>query len=80
MSTDAAVAKRVEQMVQFMLAFSTCLECSAGEVSKQKVVSYGSIWRALRIALKWYPYKLQHNHELKSDFDSRKDFTNFGIQ
>ena len=36
-----------------------------------------SVWRALRRTLKQYPYKLQHNQELKPpDFDSRQDFAN----
>ncbi|GIY41000.1 transposable element tc3 transposase [Caerostris extrusa] len=40
-------------------------------------MSYGSVWKALRITLKRYPYKLQHKQELKPpDFDSRRGFAN----
>lgn len=73
----AAVVTTVEQTVQSKSAVSAHGECSAREVSRQTGVSYGSVWRALRITLKRYPYKLQHNQELKPlDFDSRQDFAN----
>lgn len=76
-STAAAVATTVEQTVQSMSAVAAHGECSAREVSRQTGVSYGSVWRALRITLQRYPYKLQHNQELKPpDFDSRRDFAN----
>ncbi|GIY96527.1 transposable element tc3 transposase [Caerostris extrusa] len=43
----------------------------------QTGVSYGSVWKALRITLKRYPYKLQHKKELKPpDLDSRQGFVN----
>ncbi|GFY66457.1 uncharacterized protein TNIN_419631 [Trichonephila inaurata madagascariensis] len=36
-----------------------------------------SVWRARRITLRRYPYKLQHNEDLKPpDFDSHRDFAN----
>ncbi|GIY25017.1 hypothetical protein CEXT_605551 [Caerostris extrusa] len=55
-------------------------ECSAREVSRQTGVSCGSVWKALRITLKRYPYKLQHKQELKPpDFDWPR-FCEFGIQ
>ena len=77
-STTAAVVTTVEQTVQSMSAISAHGESSAREVSRQTGVSYGSVWRALRITLKMYPYKLQHNQELKPpDFDSRRDFANW---
>ncbi len=73
----SAVVTTVEQTVQSKLAISAHGECSAREVSRQTGVSYGSVWRALRITLKRYPYKLQHNQELKTlDFVSRQDFAN----
>ncbi|GIY79384.1 transposable element tc3 transposase [Caerostris darwini] len=73
-STAAAVATTVEQTVQSMSAVAAHEECSAREVSRQTGMSYGSVWKALRITLKRYPYKLQHKQELKpSDFDSSRD-------
>ncbi|GIZ01280.1 hypothetical protein CEXT_154191 [Caerostris extrusa] len=54
-------------------------ECSAREVfrGRQSV----SVWKALRITLKRYPYKLQQKQELKTpDFDSQPRFYEFGIQ
>ncbi|GIX95709.1 transposable element tc3 transposase [Caerostris extrusa] len=76
-STAAAVATTVEQTVQSMSAVAAHGECSAREVSRQTGVSYGSVWEALRITLKRYPYKLQHKQELKPpDFDSRRGFAN----
>ncbi|GIY79814.1 transposable element tc3 transposase [Caerostris extrusa] len=69
-STAAAVATTVEQTVQSMSAVAAHGECSARDVSRQTRVSYGSIWKALRITLKRYPYKLQHKQELKPP-DSR---------
>ncbi|GFX64508.1 transposable element tc3 transposase [Trichonephila clavipes] len=75
--TSAAVATRVKQTVQSMSAVAPHEECSAREVSRQTGVSYGSVWRALRITLRRYPYKLQHNQELKPPhFDSPRDFGN----
>ncbi|GIY72215.1 transposable element tc3 transposase [Caerostris darwini] len=75
-STGAAVATTVEQTVQSMSAVAAHEECSA-RVSRQTGVSYGSVWKALRITLKRYPYKLQHKQELKPpDFDSRRGFAN----
>ncbi|GIZ00097.1 transposable element tc3 transposase [Caerostris extrusa] len=72
-STAAAVATAVEQAGQSMSAVAAHGECSAREVSMQTGVSYGSVWKALRITLKRYPYKLQHKQELKPpDFDSRR--------
>ncbi|GIY24947.1 transposable element tc3 transposase [Caerostris darwini] len=72
-STAAAVATTVEQTVQPMSAVAAHGECSAREVSRQTGVSYGSVWKALRITLKRYPYKLQHKQELKPpDIDSRR--------
>ncbi|GIY66025.1 transposable element tc3 transposase [Caerostris extrusa] len=59
-STVAAVATTVEQTVQYMSAVAAHGECSALKVSRQKGVSYGSVWKALRITLKRYSYKLQH--------------------
>ncbi|GIX70140.1 hypothetical protein CEXT_3021 [Caerostris extrusa] len=53
-------------------------ECSARDVSRQTRMSYGSIWKALRITLKRYPYKLQHKQELKPPDSPR--FCEFGIQ
>ena len=47
----------VEQMVQSMSAVSAHGGCSARQVSRQTGVSYGSVWRALQITLKWYLYK-----------------------
>ncbi|GIX84689.1 transposable element tc3 transposase [Caerostris extrusa] len=77
LTTAAAVATTVEQTVQSMSAVAAHGECSAREVSRQTGVSYGSVWKALRITLKWYPYKLQHKQELKPpDFDSRRGFAN----
>ncbi|GIY13728.1 transposable element tc3 transposase [Caerostris darwini] len=71
-TTAVAVATTVEQTVQSMSAVAAHGECSAREVSRQTGVSYGSVWKALRITLKRYPYKLQHKQELKPpDFDSR---------
>ncbi|GFV05225.1 transposable element tc3 transposase [Trichonephila clavipes] len=64
-STAAAVATTVEQAVQSMLVVAARGECSAREVSRQTGVSYKSVLRALRITLRRYPYKLQHNQELK---------------
>ncbi|GIX85500.1 transposable element tc3 transposase [Caerostris extrusa] len=62
-STAAAVATTVEQTVQSMSAVAAHgLFCR--EVSRQSGVSYGSVWKALRITLKRYPYKLQHKQEL----------------
>ncbi|GIY23199.1 hypothetical protein CEXT_537321 [Caerostris extrusa] len=79
-STAAAVATTVEQTVQSMSAVAAHGKCSAREVSRQTGVSYGSVWKALRITLKRYPYKLQHKQELKPpDFDSPR-FCEFGIQ
>ncbi|GIY77706.1 transposable element tc3 transposase [Caerostris darwini] len=76
-STAAAVATTVEQMVQSMSAVAAHGECSAREVSRQTGVSYDSVWKALRITLKRYPYKLQYKQELKPpDFDSRRGFAN----
>ncbi|GIX78558.1 glycine receptor subunit alphaZ1 [Caerostris darwini] len=73
LSTAAAVATTVEQTVQSMSAVAAHGECSAREVSRQTGVPYGSVWKALRITLKRYPYKLQHKQELKPpDFDSRR--------
>ncbi|GIY78332.1 transposable element tc3 transposase [Caerostris extrusa] len=73
-STAAAVATTVEQTAQSMSAAAAHGECSAREVSRQTGVSYGCVWKALRITLKRYPYKLQHKQELKPpDFDSRRD-------
>ncbi|GIY02606.1 hypothetical protein CDAR_462751 [Caerostris darwini] len=72
-STAAAVATTVESMS----AVAAHGECSAREVSRQTGVSYGSVWKALRITLKRHPYKLQHKQELKPpDFDSRRGFAN----
>ncbi|GIX96824.1 transposable element tc3 transposase [Caerostris extrusa] len=49
-------------------------EYSAREVSEAD----RSVWKALRITLKRYHYKLQHKQELKlPDFDSRRSFANF---
>ena len=77
LSGAAAFATTVEQTVQSMSAVSAHGEYKAREVSRETGVSYGSVWRALRIKLKRYPYKLRHNQEQKaSDFDSRQDFTN----
>ncbi|GFS42812.1 transposable element tc3 transposase [Trichonephila inaurata madagascariensis] len=76
-STAVAVSTTVEKKVQSMSAVAAHGECSAREISRQTGVSYGSVWRALRITLRRYPYKLQHNQELKPpDFDSRVDFAN----
>ncbi|GIX80629.1 transposable element tc3 transposase [Caerostris extrusa] len=75
--STAAVATTVEQTVQSMSAVAAHGECSAREVSRQTGVSYSSVWKALRITLKRYPYKLQHKQELKPpDFDSRRCFAN----
>ncbi|KAG8177125.1 hypothetical protein JTE90_025898 [Oedothorax gibbosus] len=69
-SAVAAVATTVEQTVQTISAVSAHRECNAREVLRQTGVSYGCVWRPLRITLKRYPYKLQHNQELKPrDFD-----------
>ncbi|GFV50558.1 transposable element tc3 transposase [Trichonephila clavipes] len=74
-STAIAVATTVEQTVQSKSAIAAHWESNTREVSRQTGVSYGSIWRALRITLR--RYKLQHNQELKTpDFDSRRDFAN----
>ena len=76
-SAAFAVATTVQQTVQSMSAVSAHVECSARELSRQTGVLYGSIERSLRISLKQYLYKLQHNQELKpSDFDTRQDFAN----
>ncbi|GFQ83046.1 transposable element tc3 transposase [Trichonephila clavata] len=76
-STAAAVATIVDQTMQSMSVVAAHEECSAREVSRQTGVSYGIVWRALRIILQRYPYKLQHNQKLKpSDFDSHRDFAN----
>ncbi|GFY51945.1 uncharacterized protein TNIN_254261 [Trichonephila inaurata madagascariensis] len=76
-STAAAVATTVKQMVQSMMAVAAHGKCSTREVSRQTGVPYGSVWRALRIILRRYPYKLLHNQELNPpDFDSCRDFTN----
>ncbi|GIX91770.1 transposable element tc3 transposase [Caerostris extrusa] len=72
-STAAAVATTVEQTVQSMSAIAAhggvqVLEKFRG----RQGVSYGSVWKALRITLKRYQYKLQHKQELNPpDFDSR---------
>ncbi|GFU55922.1 transposable element tc3 transposase [Trichonephila clavipes] len=69
-STAAAIATTVEQSVQSMSEVAAHEESSDREVSRQKRVSFGIVWRALRITLRRYPYKLQHNQELKPpDFD-----------
>ncbi|GFT15723.1 transposable element tc3 transposase [Nephila pilipes] len=61
-----------------MSAVSAHGECSARDVSRQTGVSLESVLRALRITLKRYPYKLQHNHELKpSDRITRQAFENW---
>ncbi|GFY02389.1 hypothetical protein TNCV_3502701 [Trichonephila clavipes] len=57
-SSAAAVAMAVEQSMSTVAAHG---ESSAREVSGQTRVSYGSVWRALRINLRQYHYKLQHN-------------------
>ncbi|GFY00254.1 transposable element tc3 transposase [Trichonephila clavipes] len=75
---STAVATAVEQTVQFMLMVAAHGKCSAREVLGQTRVSHGSVWRALRITLRRYPYKVQHNQKLKPpDFDSHRDFANF---
>ncbi|GFQ88992.1 transposable element tc3 transposase [Trichonephila clavata] len=77
-STAPAIATTVEETEQSMSAVAAHRECSAREVSKQTGVLYGSVWRALRITLQRYPYKMQHNQELKpSDFDYCRDFVVF---
>ncbi|GIY89349.1 transposable element tc3 transposase [Caerostris darwini] len=79
-STAAAVATTVEQPVQAMSVVAEHGKCSAREVSTQTGVSYGSVWKALRITLKWYPYKLQHKQELKPfDFNSRRGHANLQV-
>ncbi|PRD33585.1 UNVERIFIED_CONTAM: hypothetical protein NCL1_17226 [Trichonephila clavipes] len=76
-SITAAVATIVEQTVQSILAIAAHGKCSAREISRQTGVSYGSVWKTLRITLRRYPHKLQHNQELKPpDFDSHRDFVN----
>ncbi|PRD31839.1 UNVERIFIED_CONTAM: hypothetical protein NCL1_22272 [Trichonephila clavipes] len=71
-SAAITFATTVKQTVQSMLAVAVHEECSAREVSRNTGMSYGSVWRALRITLRRYPYNLQHNQELK--------FFEFGIQ
>ncbi|GFY60981.1 transposable element tc3 transposase [Trichonephila inaurata madagascariensis] len=76
-STATAVATTVEHTVQSMSVVAAHRECSAQEVSRQTGVLYESVWRALGITLRRYPYKFPHNQELKPpDFDSRRDFVN----
>ncbi|UYV75817.1 hypothetical protein LAZ67_13001433 [Cordylochernes scorpioides] len=61
--------------VEAIETLSTYGEVSARQVSRQTGISYGTVWRALRIFLKKYPYKIQRFHELKvGDFEKRQEF------
>ena len=76
-SAGAVITTIMEQTVQSMSTVSAHEEGSAREVLRKTEMSYGSFWRALRKTLKRYPYKMQHNEELKPpDFDSCQDFAN----
>ncbi|UYV81676.1 hypothetical protein LAZ67_20001949 [Cordylochernes scorpioides] len=75
-STRKSVAVTVSQNVEAIETLSTYGEVSARQVSRQTGISYGTVWRALRIFLKKYPYKIQRFHELKvGDFEKRQEFT-----
>ncbi|GFT21141.1 transposable element tc3 transposase [Trichonephila clavipes] len=50
-STTSAAVTTMKQRVQFMMAFAARGECSTRGVSRQTGVSYGSVWRALRLIL-----------------------------
>ncbi|UYV75632.1 hypothetical protein LAZ67_13000806, partial [Cordylochernes scorpioides] len=74
-STRKSVAVTVSQSVEAIETLSTYGEVSARQVSRQTGISYGTVWRALRIFLKKYPYKIQRFHELKvGDFEKRQEF------
>ncbi|UYV68203.1 hypothetical protein LAZ67_5003376, partial [Cordylochernes scorpioides] len=74
-STRKSVAVTVSQNVEAIETLSTYGEVSARQVSRQTGISYGTVWRALRIFLKKYPYKIQRFHELKvGDFEKRQEF------
>ncbi|UYV84761.1 hypothetical protein LAZ67_X003370 [Cordylochernes scorpioides] len=74
-STRKSVAFTVSQNVEAIETLSTYGEVSARQVSRQTGISYGTVWRALRIFLKKYPYKIQRFHELKvGDFEKRQEF------
>ncbi|UYV61976.1 hypothetical protein LAZ67_1007240 [Cordylochernes scorpioides] len=74
-STRKSVAVTVSQNVEAIETLSTYGEVSARQVSRQTGISYGTVWRALRIFLKKYPYKIQRFHELKVvDFEKRQEF------
>ncbi|GFU71266.1 transposable element tc3 transposase [Trichonephila clavipes] len=66
-STVTAVATTVEKTLQSMSAIAAHGQCSAWKVSRQIRVLYGSVWRALRIALRRYPCKNIAAQELESN-------------
>ncbi|UYV62921.1 hypothetical protein LAZ67_2002475, partial [Cordylochernes scorpioides] len=72
-STCKSVVATVSQNVEAIETLSTYGEVNARKASRQTGISYGTVWRALRIFLKKYPYKIQRFHELKvSDFEKRQ--------
>ncbi|UYV76569.1 hypothetical protein LAZ67_14001206 [Cordylochernes scorpioides] len=80
-STRKSVAVTVSQNVEAIETLSTYGEVSARQVSRQTGISYGTVWRALRIFLKKYPYKIQRFHELKvGDFEKRQEFAAWVFQ